>query len=85
MRLGELVGRSPDVHPGIMENQVLKMDELASEPHARGDIYKVSALPEALSEGATRDTFVQASEAILRFANQWKQSLNAVFAASVSH
>jgi hypothetical protein len=32
---GELVGRGPHVHAGVVENEVVKVDELALQPQCR--------------------------------------------------
>jgi hypothetical protein len=62
----QLVGRRPDVHALIVENEVLDMDKLAPDPHAGRRIEEVAALDEALADRTAADLLVQPGELVLR-------------------
>ena len=81
----QLVGRSPDVHPCIVENQVLYMDKLAPDPHAGGDIEEVTALDETLAHRASPHLLVEPGELILRPSDGRKQGLKRQVLDIVTH
>ena len=62
----ELMGRRPDVHARVVENQVIDMDELAFEPQSGAGIGEVSPRNPAVADGALREPLVETRERILR-------------------
>lgn len=62
----QLMGRRPDVHPLIVENQVLHVDKLAPDPHAGRCVEEVAPLNETFSDRVAPDLLVQPGELILR-------------------
>jgi hypothetical protein len=59
MRTGELVGRGADVHVGVVQDEVLDVDELAHEPKRGGRIGKMLALDGAVADRRAGQALVE--------------------------
>ena len=59
---GELVGRGADVANGIMQDEVLEMDEFAIDPERGMCVEEMRALEKALADGRTGDALVETGE-----------------------
>lgn len=60
----QFVRGRPNVHPLIMENQVVYMDKITSHPHAGCRIEKMAALDEALADRIPPDLLVKPRKVI---------------------
>ncbi|EHH05512.1 hypothetical protein MEA186_29917 [Mesorhizobium amorphae CCNWGS0123] len=70
MRPGELVGRSADVHVGVVQDEVFEMDELAFEPQRGGRVGEVLALDKTVADGGTSQPLVKAGQNLGGAGNQ---------------
>ena len=65
MGAGELVGRGPHVHAGVVENEVVKVDELALQPQTGTGVIEVSPRNPAVADRAFGQPFVEPGQRIL--------------------
>ena len=65
MRPGELMGRGADVHVGVVEHEVVEVDQLAVEPQAGRGVGEVGAGDPTVADRAFGEPFVEAGEGIL--------------------
>ena len=82
---GQLMGRRPDIHRRIVENQVLDMDELPRQPHTRSRVEEVSPLDEALPERAPGHALVEPREPVLGPPDGRNQLFRVIVPRRVSH
>jgi hypothetical protein len=66
MCYGQFMRRRANVHPCIVKNEILDMDEFACYPHAGGGVEEMSALNKALANRTASHNLVQARELIFR-------------------
>ena len=59
---GEFVGGGTDVAKGIMQDEVLEMDEFAVDPERGLRLEEMRALEKALTDGRTGDALVEAGK-----------------------
>ena len=62
---GELVGRGADVHAGVVEHEVVEVDELAFEPHCSAGIGEVGPRGPSLPDRALCEALVEPGECVL--------------------
>src|SRR5262249_53934087 len=62
---GQFVGRSPDVHAGVVEDEVVEVDERALEPQTGAGVGEVSPGDEAGADRALGKALVEPSQCIL--------------------
>ncbi len=62
MRAGELVGRRADVHVGVVQDEILEVDELALEPQRGGRVGEVLALDKTVAHRRTGQPLVEARQ-----------------------
>ena len=65
MRPGQLMGRGADVHVGVVEHEVVEVDQLTVEPQAGRGIGEVGARDPPLADRAFGQALVEAGERIL--------------------
>ena len=65
MRPGELMGRGADVHVGVVEHEVVEVDQLAVEPQAGRGVGEVGARDPPLADRAFGQPLVEPGERIL--------------------
>ncbi len=65
MRDDELVARRSNVHLCVMENQVLKMDELTGDPHTGDGIEKVRAFSKACADLGSGNPLIKPGKRVL--------------------
>ena len=75
MRAGELVGRRADVHVGVVQDQVLEVDELALEPERGGRVGKVLALDKTVAHRRAGQPLVEARQNLGRARDRPDQGL----------
>lgn len=56
---GEFVGRCADIPEGIMQDEVLEMDEFAIDPERGMRLEEMRALEKALADGRAGDALVE--------------------------
>ncbi|CEG10444.1 hypothetical protein BN961_03884 [Afipia felis] len=61
---GELVGRGADVHAGIVENEILQMDEFALQPQSGAGVGEVRSADPPVADWALGQPLVEARERI---------------------
>ena len=64
MGAGQLVGRGADIHAGVVEHEIVEVDQLAFEPQAGRGIGKMGARDPALADRAFGQPLVEAGERI---------------------
>lgn len=62
LRAGEIVGRGANVHAGIVENEVVEVNELAFEPQAGAGVGEVRASDAAVADWALDEALVEPRE-----------------------
>ena len=60
MRPGEFVGRGADVHAGVVQDEVLEVDEFALEPQCGGRVGEVLALDKTVADRRAGQPLVEA-------------------------
>ncbi|WP_348627373.1 hypothetical protein [Mesorhizobium sp. M6A.T.Cr.TU.016.01.1.1] len=80
VRPGELVGRSADVHVGVVQQEVFGMDELAVEPQRGGGVGKVSRSSQPSRTGllATRSSRRARRSSAVAFTSRFQQGKSGV-------
>jgi hypothetical protein len=85
MCYSQLVRRRANVHPGIVKNEILDMDEFASDPHAGSRVEEMPALDKAVADRAASHDLVQARELVFRPRHSRQKALQRQFPDFVSH
>ena len=65
MGAGELMGRGADVHVGVVENEIVEVDEFAVEPQAGAGVGEVGAGDKAVADRAFGEPLVEPGQRIL--------------------
>ena len=65
MRPGQLMGRGADVHVGVVEHEVVEVDQLTVEPQAGRGVGEVGAGDKPVADRAFGEPLVEAGERIL--------------------
>ena len=65
MRPGQLMGRGADVHVGVVEHEVVEVDQLTVQPQAGRGIGKMGASDPTGADRAFGEAFVEPGEGIL--------------------
>ena len=65
MRPGQLMGRGADVHVGVVEHEVVEVDQFAVEPQAGRGIGEVGARDPPLADRAFGEPLIEAGERVL--------------------
>ena len=65
MGAGELVGRGADVHVGVVEHEIVEVDQFAVEPQAGRGVGKVGAGDTAVADRAFGEPLVEPGQRIL--------------------
>ena len=65
MGAGEFVGRGADVHAGVVENEIVEMDQFAVQPQTGAGVGEVGARNPAVADRAFGEPFVEPGERIL--------------------
>ena len=65
MRPGQLMGRGADVHVGVVEHEVVEVDQLAVEPQAGRGVGEVGPGDPAVADRAFGEPLVEPGERIL--------------------
>jgi hypothetical protein len=66
VRARELARRRADVHAGVVENQIVEMDELAFQPQTGAGVGEVSPGDPPGADRALGESLVEARQRILR-------------------
>ena len=65
MRPGQLMGRGADVHVGVVEHEVVEVDQLAVQPQAGSGVGEMGAGDKTGADRAFGEALVEAGERIL--------------------
>src|SRR5258707_7228200 len=65
MRPGQFVGRGANVHVGVVEHEVVEVDQLAVQPQAGSGVAEVAAGDKTGADRAFGEPFVEPGEGIL--------------------
>ena len=70
MRPRQFMGWGVEIHLGIVQDEVFRMDEVASKPQRGAGVGKVRAGEKTVADGAGAQPFVEAGEGVLGFGDR---------------
>ncbi|RVC61039.1 hypothetical protein EN766_38320 [Mesorhizobium sp. M2A.F.Ca.ET.046.02.1.1] len=85
MRPGELVGRGADVHVGIMQDEVFRVDELAVEPQRGGRVGEVGAFDKTVADRTLLHALVEAGQKVFGAGERPDQAVQGQVGKIISH
>jgi hypothetical protein len=60
--------RGTRIHMGVMQHQILDMDEFAADPERRNRIEEMTALLKSIGDSVSQHTFIKPRQHVLRLA-----------------
>ena len=82
---GEFVGGCADVAEGIMQDEVLEMDEFTVDPERSMRVEEMRALEKALTDGRTGNALIETGERDPSLGDRPQQALDRQFGQIVRH